>query len=190
MIEVLDDFVPVELANEIEYIFSEETCYWWWQNSTSGMELANSIGYNDSNIVETFQFIHPLLKNGIPNSPYTDISIRLLKIVLDKKNIKPSVFYRIKANLTVPCSLTKDQFNPPHTDISNEKYLSMIYYINESDGDTRFFDNNGNIIQTVKPKKGRCILFNSNILHAGAPPLDFSRRMIINYIFSIDNYEQ
>ena len=68
-----------------------------------------------------------------------------------------------------------------HTDLI-EDHLVLLYYVNDVDGDTIFFDENNNEIKRVSPKKGRCIFFNGSLLHTGSYPTKNSRA-IINYNF-------
>ena len=56
----------------------------------------------------------------------------------------------------------------------------ILYYVNDADGDTVFFDGNNNIVKSVTPKKGTAVLFNGHILHAGGIPKKHSR-CIVNY---------
>ena len=63
---------------------------------------------------------------------------------------------------------------------------TLLYYVNDSDGDTLFFDNDLNITKRVTPKKNRAILFDSNMLHAGANPIKNETRIVINIIFKME----
>ena len=62
-------------------------------------------------------------------------------------------------------------------------YKSLIYYVNDSDGDTIFFNDNLKEIKRVNPKKGKAVLFDSNILHCGSNPINTLNRVVINFIF-------
>ena len=79
--------------------------------------------------------------------------------------------------ITVPHK-TKLEHYAPHTD-RPEEHLGLIYYLNDSDGDTVFFEDE-KIIERVSPKKGRIVLFDGNTLHAGGYPSD-TPRCIVNY---------
>ena len=91
----------------------------------------------------------------------------------------------------------------PHTDFPNEqKYYSLIYYPEDSDGDSVFFkgDNqgkeysdiinsiNGELVR-VQPKKGRFIFFDGSIVHSGNNPISFNKRVVVNYDFTIKETE-
>ena len=69
--------------------------------------------------------------------------------------------------------------------------MVMIYYVNDSDGDTIFFnekhtgtiDNSKKTIsQRITPKKNKCIIFDGLQYHAGSTPKN-SHRMFININF-------
>ena len=71
--------------------------------------------------------------------------------------------------------------NVPHID-HQYKHYTMLYYVNDSDGPTRFFSNE-KIIKEVEPKKGRVVIFPGHIKHSSASPIRTSRRMILNFNF-------
>jgi len=50
----------------------------------------------------------------------------------------------------------------------------------DSDGDTLFFNKEGDIINRVSPKKGRCVIFDGDILHASQNPIKSKDRIVIN----------
>lgn len=84
------------------------------------------------------------------------------------------------------------KFNPPHVDLAGAEIppnaYTILYYVNDSDGDTFFFNErytgipikNLTIRKQVPPKKGRCVIFNANIFHAGNHPTQNDRRLAIN----------
>ena len=79
--------------------------------------------------------------------------------------------------ITVPHKTTLEHY-APHTD-RPEEHLGLIYYLNDSDGDTIFFEGDSEL-QRVSPKKGRIVIFDGNTLHAGGFPTD-NPRCIVNY---------
>ena len=69
---------------------------------------------------------------------------------------------------------------------------TLLYYVNDSDGETFFYDKHFtgeplgliNKTMSVKPKKGRAIIFDSNHLHAGSCPQESKFRMVLNCVFN------
>ena len=81
--------------------------------------------------------------------------------------------------ITVPHNTDQKNYEP-HTDLPY-KHMVVLYYVNDADGDTVFFDNNNNnIIKSVSPKKGRAVSFDGSILHGGGIPTK-GPRCIVNY---------
>ena len=106
-------------------------------------------------------------------------------------------FIRVKSNLLTPQpDFNEHNFQPPHLDypqdLNHDDIFSFLYFINDSDGDVRFFDNNFNVIKRVTPKKGTGIFFKSDIWHSGSNPINMSERINLNYIFSLkrENVEE
>ena len=97
-------------------------------------------------------------------------------------------FLRIKVNMTMPF-LNAPTFNPPHTDTDGEGYMSLVYYLNDSDGDTFFFDDadcfNSVDDRRVTPKRNRGVMFDAYHKHCASSPKQTRRRLIINSVFKL-----
>ena len=72
-------------------------------------------------------------------------------------------------------------FNVPDT------FTTAVYYVNDSDGDTLFFDSDMNIVKRVTPKKGRLALFDGTIFHAKEPSRKQDFRAVVNINVLGDN---
>jgi len=109
----------------------------------------------------------------------------LTYFLLHKNNLSDHVINRIKININFPFpNNTKENHGPIHTDFINPIYkgTSIIYYINNCDGDTVFFDKTLKEVKRISPKQGRAVVFDSNIYHAGSCPINFPSRPIVNYV--------
>jgi hypothetical protein len=83
------------------------------------------------------------------------------------------------------------QYAEIHTDSSTNNYLSLVYHVNESDGDTVFYNSDGSVVHSVPFKMGRMIIFPSDYLHEGLPPVKYINptnnfRMSLGYCFHHD----
>tara|TARA_Y100000015_G_scaffold19801_1_gene19196 strand:- start:409 stop:930 length:522 start_codon:yes stop_codon:yes gene_type:complete len=84
---------------------------------------------------------------------------------------------RIKGGLLLP---TQEGYNNKHVDF-DFPHTTALYYVNDSDGDTLFFNDNLEIVNRVKPEKGKLIIFDGSILHASSCPTSHTNRIVINF---------
>ena len=96
--------------------------------------------------------------------------------MIPQKILPNSNPWRIKANLLQPHP-DAGEHHPWHIDSTNS-YTSMIYYINDSDGDTFL---NKIETQRITPKANTAVIFPSNLWHASSNPTK-GRRMVLNYM--------
>ena len=145
---------------------------------------------NDKNYKSSGGFCHVVYNEGIPNSLSYDSLINFKQIseeIADSFNVKIKQLLRIKLNLTTPVpNYNVNNFCMPHVDFQLPHHV-FLYYINDSDGDTVFFDKSINlqsndlkINHRITPEKGKCVLFDGSIYHTQSNPINSSIRMNIN----------
>jgi|TARA_R110000803_G_scaffold149938_1_gene215393 hypothetical protein len=104
----------------------------------------------------------------------------------------PYTIQRIKINFNAQEIIENDgSCYVPHVDIEDGGGLTGIYYINDSDGDTVIFNEKDNtpirnneeisVRKVIKNKRGRLVLFDQSLLHAGCPPIKSNQRLVINF---------
>lgn len=183
---------------------------------------------NDENkkIYEQFQFTTSVLDRGVdpgsiysqfnPNQRNPDLWSFLMPLQFGALKLGAKVsldmIIRCKLNLQTTAPLkAKDKYNLPHVDfdrIDGRKFLTAIYYLNDSDGDTfifneksvdQFYNNlivdgdlsqegkkfidNLTIRKRISPKKGTVMFFRGDTLHAGSHPTQTQNRLVLNYNF-------
>jgi len=176
-IKIINNFLNKQTADDVENLLLSGDFNWFFSPNTYG-ENFNPISKNE---IETYQLTHTFYKDNI-NSPYFNFIVNLIKDV-DYKSV-----LRIRANFVGNISnLNKEKHQPIHTDRNEKNCKTLLYYVNDSDGDTIFFDDKNKIYKKVKPKKNRAVLFNSNIKHAGSNPIKSKYRVVINYIMEMYN---
>ena len=154
--------------------------------------------YSKSNLKWSY---NPNIANGDPNTFYPgfgeDIFInnnnhqvinvdnlffylQILYYFCNNKNILIDQIYRTKLNLYLPSNYNLSKYS--HVDLV-KPHLVLLYYVNNSDGDTILFEEDGiTEIKRISPKKGKAVLFNGNIKHAGSYPTK-NERIMINFNF-------
>jgi hypothetical protein len=74
------------------------------------------------------------------------------------------------------------QTQNPHIDVDIPHWV-FLYYVNDSEGDTVFYDKDFNETKRIAPKKGRVAFFDGNIYHSASKPKSRPRAVInINFI--------
>lgn len=182
-VTVINDVVEKDIQEQIYRGMSSYNFPWFYQQNGT-LDQKN---FDSEKIYDFPQFCHVFYKREegvtLPNSENTHIADLILKAYMIHLDQDVSVL-RSKANFQLQHSRPNKaaEYNPPHIDLTDAgEYLTAIYYVCDSDGDTFFFDNNGNITDRVSPKMGRLVVFDGNILHAGNHPRVHKERIVINY---------
>lgn len=192
---IIDDLViPAELQEQVAELLANRYFPWYlgeFQNSTSHVTLKNHFNKFSQSIHDSFQFVHQFITSGEYYSSYSDIILKIGDLAQKKHNL-PQKINRAKANLcTRLADKNKDHFQTPHID-ECFPHVAMIYYVNDSDGDTVIFKERATDLYSVnslteytriKAKKGRCVIFDGSILHAGSHPVINNQRFVLNFNF-------
>lgn len=138
-------------------------------------------------------FITPQLSHGLVldkkiNSPYAEIFIPIILKLMKDNNIEGYI-HKAKINLLLNNNKiqTKDVHNMPHVD-NDEKHISLLLYLNNSDGDTVVF-NEGykdkfkllTVMKKIKPKANKLLII-KNHFHASANPIKSGIRIVLNVV--------
>jgi hypothetical protein len=122
--------------------------------------------------------------NQDPQNRFSDFIQPLLYQILDVTNC--DAFVRARADMV---TWSKEDFiHPAHTDFTFPNTAS-IFYVNESDGDTIFYNVKPTDVANYKdlkeydrvsPKANRLVLFDGDLLHTGCSPTKHKNRILIN----------
>jgi hypothetical protein len=189
MIEVYDDIVPVEVQEQIELILSGPDFFWFLfpgeNNGSVGDAgtVLDTILVGDPRVREYLTLGHNFLKNGRLTSDTAQLVYDMFQQFCQTVGIEQTRIGRIKANFQTQCNFSHEEFfNTPHID-RTDPHTVAIYYVNDSDGDTYIFDTDGSIIKSIAPKRGRFLVFDGSLFHAGRHPIDANKRILINFNF-------
>lgn len=193
MIKVYDDWCNPVLKTIIEQTFLSNQLNWHLPTnkwSTVHPKAEKQQVGRDSRILNCHQMVHRIIIDGIIEygSTLSPLMLFFIESFFESLDFPATHIdvYRIKANLIHRQKSCKNCFNPPHVDFTMEKQglkpVVCLYYVNDSDGDTFFFDNNENlnVIERVTPKSGRMVVFDNDIFHASSPPVKSDARIVIN----------
>lgn len=138
----------------------------------------------DTKAYESPQFIHPIYDDGRPVSNLTAMVDNMGWMLSAKEDVYTGKIHRSKVNLTFPVPhIPEDGHYMPHKDIDNTPHIVALYYVNDCDGDTVFFEEVGGQLREmmrVSPRANTMVCFDGNIYHAAEPPRKSPLRIVIN----------
>lgn len=135
------------------------------------------------------QFMTLVYLEGDKYTKYADDILKVLDYFEEKTGHKVKRVIRVKANLATQSDVSdEDNDKTIHRDFdqNNPKIITMVYYVNDSDGDTIVYDNEMNEIERCSPVAGNAVWFNAEKLHRGTIPVYNKIRVVINYVFEIE----
>jgi len=191
MIEVIDNALDEPIFKSItDIVISDKGNFPWY--------LVKDI-YDINkfpNGIQTYQLTHHLFSNikeyngGYSledKSPHTRFIHKLIIPVLKKNKIYGDIV-KSKFNLLFPHPKIKNNLdhNVTHIDLG-EPHYSILLYLNDSDGDTVFFKDKGNIeLKRITPKSNRMIISNG-LYHTSTNPIKFNFRAVLNIVVRKNN---
>lgn len=191
MIKVFDNFLSEVQFEQVEEIVCNPENNWQllFETSLPG-KVPDRVKRHFSNVEEYIQFVHNFynVKNDKDwRSDCFPAIETILGVALDKLDMDAVELLRCKANFQPRHYNRSDgAHNLPHVDFQDEEHNVLLFYLNNSDGDTYFYDDDNKLIKRVKPMRNRLVAFPGNTLHAGTHPKHNDYRMVIN----IDYKEQ
>lgn len=128
-------------------------------------------------------FSHVMMMNEGEVSPVNDLFLPLVAIACEQIEISNYQIIQSRLFLQAPIGNNERKNDKLHVDLPFQ-HTVLLYYINDSDGDTVFSNLNSKditkssldsdteyeIIKRVTPKKGRGVFFNGRIFHASSKP--------------------
>jgi hypothetical protein len=183
--KVIDNFLPERLWKTIHNDMLDDSFPWYYHGSSSSYneeyEQFNNLVVTDKTDDNPI-FIHMFYDIDRPNnSNWWGLVNNIVTMAEHYIGRSADEIYRVKANLSLPMKPDADTYSFPHYD-SPKDHVTILYYVNDSDGDTVFFDDDNNIKDRISPKANRAVIFDSNILHAASNGQTSERRVVINTV--------
>ena len=183
---IIDQAVPTVIQDLLENIALGDKLNWFRLKQATYSEGIRMIFPLTPDAVDVQQFAHTIYELDKPVSQMFHTILPVITAI--PYTIKQMI--RIKINLCVYAQMDNpNAHGMPHVDFTEikEPLISAIYYINDSTGDTlifnqRFGQNAPLTVKTrVTPKKGRLLVFDGALLHAGNTPRTNAPRLNINF---------
>ena len=166
--------LPREIVNRIE-----ELCYelpwFYFADCALGKEEAERRGLECHPY-----FSHTLMRvddqavsEWYPKFPWTPIDAAARMLNNKRYRAHMTLQYPRPEVVNVPHNIHRDQDFP---------HIVGLYYVNDTDGVTFFFDEDDNIVECVKPERGKMVVFDGKWRHSSSSPSEKVRFTLnINY---------
>lgn len=168
MIKIIENAIDDRLANIVENVFTGNMIPWHYHDN-----IATYDNVEEHNLHYGFAL-------NLLDSPFLPLCLNILYGVLIKENLFLRDLLAARSFFHTPSKYPNTP-NGIHID-QGQKHRVCLYYINDSDGDTIFFNGLNNEIYRNAPKKNTAVLFDGFIPHCSSTPTN--RRYILNFNFT------
>lgn len=206
MIIETDNFFPIFLQRKIIKLITRQTFPWYYMPSFDENKLPEIKNIKkDKNILFGHGFVHTFYNKDTQNNisyPF-DLLSMVTSYTEQKFDIKVNSPLRLQCSFTLPQTTMDGQYMVPHVDWMFPHY-TVIYYINNTEGDTFIFNEKTklnqqsitkkelfrldetldvkSVLKRISPKQGKAVIFDGLHYHAGSYPLK-TNRYILNFNF-------
>jgi len=187
--EIIDNFLSqedyLELKNTVESLI-----FPWYYVKNVSAPPGYDHGISDPNVKETDGFFHNIFDKY--NYGNVKPSIELFDkffIALESIGYSSEDLLVLRLSMKLPKEgYTEETYQIPHVDLHDNPHDTLIYYINDSDGSTKIFDQKYTgeriteftIKDRVKPVGNRLLLIDGWQYHTATSPINSSRRIVVN----------
>tara|TARA_B100001564_G_C20300223_1_gene516565 strand:+ start:48 stop:623 length:576 start_codon:yes stop_codon:yes gene_type:complete len=181
-IKVFENFLSKSYHEQILEMMSSENFPWYYYKN---------ISIEEGNNLNEYGFSHMFWaqETGQRDSTQTWFLKSALLQIMDVAECNAII--RSRGDMTTYTG--KEFIHHPHIDY-DFPHISSIYYVNDSDGDTIFYNQKASNINQINnldlqeykritPKANRLVIFEGDIVHTGSSPINFKSRILINSNF-------
>lgn len=196
MVEVIDEYLSPSYFNFIKDMVESSSFPWEYTG-----DITDNIS-NHSDSLKQFGFSHSIY-NFMPymarDNDYAKTVRPALLTIQD--SLDCDIVQRARFDMTVYSET--EHIHSPHIDLDHScPFYSVILYINDSDGETIFYEQTSintshvigshhdyTVMKTVEPKANRLVVFDGRIIHTGKSPSKNKRRILLNANFTSSKFE-
>jgi 2OG-Fe(II) oxygenase superfamily len=180
-IQVYDDLIPEYLQDYYALTVLGRTFDKGVPNKVIHPSIEFKCKYEDTAVDERgyapMSFFH-VLKSAAGSSTHFDNFFEIPRIFCRSHELILREVLAARIYLILPYQ-TEQKHYRPHVDFPYP-HTVLLYYVNDADGNTVFFNKQKEVVQEVEPKKGRLLVFDGTIYHGGGIPKQ-NPRCVVNF---------
>jgi hypothetical protein len=196
--QIITDIIPKSFQDDIYHEFIGSGYFPWYYNPST-IDSTKEYSYPGIGItadaIDSPQMYHLLINKatGVNPSAYFNLIKPIFYFLEKETGLEVLDVSRVKANLLMPFKGQQGGTHHPHIDQELIDTKTLIYYVNDSDGDTvtynEYFDgtkqSNFTVEKKITPKKGTAVLLDTLRYHASSLPIITDARCVINFVLKI-----
>lgn len=182
-INVFDNYLPEPVAERISNIvfgvgnLTSDSC-----DVNGSLPFLIKIDKTSPGIISFASMVHTMTMQYNEQNPVMRVRKALhdisTKFLLSNKILDGFKPLHGRLYLQVPMAIEHNH-KTPHVNLPGDHWV-VLYYINNADGTTAFFESDGSLRTEVEPKRNRLVIFDGTIKHSvGIPKL--SPRAVLTY---------
>ena len=179
MYKIYDDCISQDVIYEIEKVLLQNDYRWnYWGYTVTPTSP-------DPQMSHVLYSYDPLTKSKINyiKSKFSYVLNYLFEEIEKNTdlNLSERTLYRAKSTIIFPPAKEQKQKSDIHIDYNEIEVDNLLYYVNDSDGDTILYENDRKtVMKRISPKAGRFVYFSGDIPHCASRPVENFKRMVIN----------
>ena len=185
MYKIYDDCISKEIADNIEKTLLGMKYKWNYINHTVHEEVPDPQMSHILYAYNPYLPISGLIGGKHLKSDFFYLVKDLFSEIEKNTDLKlqDKTLYRVKSTIMFPNAEKQKLESEIHLDFDDNKLkrTNLLYYVNDSDGDTILYENDKKtVLKRVSPKKGKLLLFSGDIPHCSSSPTKSLKRVVIN----------
>jgi len=169
--KIIDDVVPEVIQDYLEDLVTKDSTFPW-----TFLDDVTFPSSSLSKVQSVYGFAHTSIDMGNvdPRSSVALLTHVPVLMMCEKFGLNVKQLTRQRWGMYLPTPHRTEHHNV-HIDDPDNNHVVLLYYVNDSDGDTFFFDENKKIVDRITPKKGRAVVFPGKTFHASSSPTEHVR---------------
>lgn len=183
--QIIENILPQFYVEELRNIMTDTKFPWFYMRETVYASKDDGYTFTDEKTTECAMFSHSFFMGHTGPTDTFGLVKPALYFIKQQTGIdctNPRNINRIKSNLMLQQHFPHKHYNTPHLDFFDKKHTTVLIYLNDSDGDTVFFDADKKECLRNAPVAGTGVVFDSHQFHASTPPRMSENRLVLNCV--------
>lgn len=180
--KIIDGVVAEGYAEHLEGLLTRSRLNWNYEPATAYGINVDDVEIKEG-IVDHGQWTFNVFEEGqVRDNTIFNAVLPILYNLAESEGFGAQGLHRVRLNcLTIDRAFKDTEYNQPHQDVQIPGFKTIVYYINDTQGDTVVFDGT-EIVERCSPKRNRACIIDSDKFHASSNPNERSVRYVVSFL--------